>query len=65
MTELPNKLEIDQNSEANEDKEKLISELLQKNIEGLGSECSGSLCGTPDQSGGGCGCGCGSILVAM
>ncbi len=27
-------------------------------------ECSGNLCGTPDQSGGGCGCGCGgSILV--
>jgi hypothetical protein len=28
-------------------------------------ECGGGLCGTPDQSGGGCGCGCGSILVAM
>jgi hypothetical protein len=29
-------------------------------------ECSQGLCGTPDQSGGGCGCGCGcSILVAM
>jgi len=29
-------------------------------------ECSGGLCGTPNQSGGGCGCGCGcSILVAM
>src|SRR5690349_17454792 len=31
-----------------------------------GGECSGGLCGTPNQSGGGCGCGCGcSILVAM
>jgi len=33
-----------------------------------GGECSGGLCGTPDQSGGGggCGCGCGggSILIA-
>jgi uncharacterized protein (TIGR03382 family) len=30
------------------------------------AECSGGLCGTPNQSGGGCGCGCGcSILVAM
>lgn len=28
-------------------------------------ECTSGLCGTPDQSGGGCGCGCGSILVAM
>ncbi|MBI3179925.1 MAG: thrombospondin type 3 repeat-containing protein, partial [Deltaproteobacteria bacterium] len=29
-------------------------------------ECSGdAMCGTPDQSGGGCGCGCGSVLVAM
>ena len=28
-------------------------------------ECSNGLCGTPDQSGGGCGCGCGSILIAM
>lgn len=28
-------------------------------------ECTGSLCGTPDESGGGgCGCGCGSILIA-
>jgi hypothetical protein len=27
-------------------------------------ECSGGLCGTPDESGGGCGCGCGSILIA-
>ena len=23
------------------------------------SECDGGLCGTPNQSGGGCGCGCG------
>jgi MYXO-CTERM domain-containing protein len=30
-----------------------------------GGECNGGLCGTPNQSGGGCGCGCGSILVAM
>ena len=30
-----------------------------------GAECNGGLCGTPDQSGGGCGCGCGSVLVAM
>jgi uncharacterized protein (TIGR03382 family) len=30
-----------------------------------GAECSGGLCGTPNQSGGGCGCGCGSVLVAM
>lgn len=30
-----------------------------------GGECSNGLCGTPDQSGGGCGCGCGSILIAM
>jgi hypothetical protein len=30
-----------------------------------GAECTGGLCGTPDQSGGGCGCGCGSVLVAM
>ncbi len=30
-----------------------------------GGECSGGLCGTPNQSGGACGCGCGSILVAM
>jgi len=22
-------------------------------------ECTGGLCGTPDESGGGCGCGCG------
>ena len=30
-----------------------------------GGECSGGLCGTPDQSGGGgCGCGGGSILIA-
>jgi len=29
-------------------------------------ECSGGLCGTPEQSGGGCGCGCGcSILIAF
>ena len=28
-------------------------------------ECVSGLCGTPNQSGGGCGCGCGSILVAM
>ena len=28
-----------------------------------GGECSGGLCGTPDQSGGGCGCGGGSILI--
>jgi len=28
-------------------------------------ECTSGLCGTPDQSGGGCGCGCGSILVNM
>ncbi|MBI2892012.1 MAG: thrombospondin type 3 repeat-containing protein [Deltaproteobacteria bacterium] len=29
-------------------------------------ECLGELCGTPEQSGGGCGCGCGcSILVNM
>jgi len=27
-------------------------------------ECSGGLCGTPNESGGGCGCGCGSILIA-
>ncbi len=27
-------------------------------------ECTGSMCGTPDESGGGCGCGCGSILIA-
>jgi MYXO-CTERM domain-containing protein len=28
-------------------------------------ECEGGLCGTPDQTGGGCGCGCGcSILIA-
>jgi len=26
-------------------------------------ECSGGLCGTPNESGGGCGCGCGSILI--
>jgi uncharacterized protein (TIGR03382 family) len=30
-----------------------------------GAECGGGLCGTPNQSGGGCGCGCGSVLVAM
>ncbi|OGQ85617.1 MAG: hypothetical protein A2289_01670 [Deltaproteobacteria bacterium RIFOXYA12_FULL_58_15] len=30
-----------------------------------GAECTGGMCGTPDQSGGGCGCGCGSVLVAM
>jgi hypothetical protein len=30
-----------------------------------GAECNGGLCGTPNQSGGGCGCGCGSVLVAM
>jgi hypothetical protein len=30
-----------------------------------GGECTGGLCGTPNQSGGGCGCGCGSVLVAM
>ncbi len=30
-----------------------------------GGECPGGLCGTPNQSGGGCGCGCGSVLVAM
>jgi hypothetical protein len=30
-----------------------------------GGECNGGLCGTPNQSGGGCGCGCGSVLVAM
>jgi hypothetical protein len=29
-----------------------------------GGECTGGLCGTPNQSGG-CGCGCGSVLVAM
>src|SRR5574340_426877 len=28
-------------------------------------ECSTGLCGTPEQSGGGCGCGGGSILVNM
>ena len=30
-------------------------------------ECTGGLCGTPDESGGGCGCGCGcgSILIAF
>ncbi len=28
-------------------------------------ECADGLCGTPDQTGGGCGCGCGSILIAM
>ncbi len=28
-----------------------------------GGECSGGLCGTPDQTGGGCGCGGGSILI--
>ena len=29
-------------------------------------ECTGGLCGTPEQSGGGCGCGCGcSILIAF
>jgi hypothetical protein len=33
--------------------------------QGANGECSGGLCGTPNQSGGGCGCGCGSILVAM
>ncbi len=27
-------------------------------------ECNTGLCGTPDESGGGCGCGCGSILIA-
>ncbi|NOZ87550.1 MAG: thrombospondin, partial [Deltaproteobacteria bacterium] len=27
-------------------------------------ECTGGLCGTPNESGGGCGCGCGSILIA-
>lgn len=27
-------------------------------------ECTGGLCGTPEESGGGCGCGCGSILIA-
>src|SRR4030042_2509150 len=27
-------------------------------------ECNSGLCGTPDESGGGCGCGCGSILIA-
>jgi hypothetical protein len=27
-------------------------------------ECTTGLCGTPDESGGGCGCGCGSILIA-
>ncbi len=26
-------------------------------------ECTGELCGTPNESGGGCGCGCGSILI--
>ena len=32
----------------------------------VSQECAGGLCGTPNQSGGGCGCGCGcSILVAM
>ena len=30
-----------------------------------GAECGSGLCGTPNQSGGGCGCGCGSVLVAM
>jgi MYXO-CTERM domain-containing protein len=31
-----------------------------------GGECTGGLCGTPNQSGGGCGCGCGcSILIAF
>jgi uncharacterized protein (TIGR03382 family) len=36
-------------------------------VSAAAGECSGGLCGTPDQSGGGCGCGCGcgSILVAM
>lgn len=29
-----------------------------------GGECAGGLCGTPDQSGGGCGCGGGSVLIA-
>jgi uncharacterized protein (TIGR03382 family) len=34
--------------------------------DGNGGECSGGLCGTPEQSGGGCGCGCGcSILIAQ
>ncbi len=32
--------------------------------EPLPGECTGQLCGTPDESGGGCGCGCGSILIA-
>ena len=33
-------------------------------LAGGGGECSGGLCGTPDQSGGGgCGCGGGSILI--
>lgn len=27
-------------------------------------ECAGGLCGTPNQSGGGCGCGGGSVLIA-
>ena len=31
-----------------------------------GGECSGGLCGAPNQTGGGCGCGCGcSILINM
>jgi uncharacterized protein (TIGR03382 family) len=37
----------------------------QDNNNNDGGECTGGLCGTPDQSGGGCGCGCGcSILIA-
>jgi len=37
-----------------------------QNNNNQGGECTGGLCGTPNQSGGGCGCGCGcSILVAF
>lgn len=38
---------------------------LPSNAFAQGAECPGGLCGTPNQSGGGCGCGCGSVLVAM
>jgi len=39
-------------------------EVMAQNSGDAGGECSGGLCGTPDQTGGGgCGCGGGSILI--
>lgn len=44
----------------------LVVLLPSTNAQAQQGECSSGLCGTPEQSGGGCGCGCGcSILIAQ